>query len=134
LSDSSGSGLYLRVGEGLVSLAERPYDLEDDLQALIAAHPELLAGAQIDPEDPRRFILVRREAPVAGMELDHPFLDQDGIPTLVETKRSTNLQTRREVVAQMIDYAANAKAEWSAEKLRVWLDERLTNGRQVPGP
>ena len=117
-----------------MSLAERPYDLEDDLQALIAAHPELLAGAQIDPEDPRRFILVRREAPVAGMELDHPFLDQDGIPTLVETKRSTNLQTRREVVAQMIDYAANAKAEWSAEKLRVWLDERLTNGRQVPGP
>ena len=40
--------------------------------------------------------------------LDHLFLDQDGIPTIVETKRSSDNRLRREVVAQMLDYASNA--------------------------
>lgn len=41
------------------------------------------------------------------MSLDLFLLDQDGIPTLVEVKRSSDTRTRREVVAQMLDYAAN---------------------------
>ena len=40
--------------------------------------------------------------------LDHLFLDQDGIPTIVETKRSSDNRLRKEVVAQMLDYASNA--------------------------
>jgi len=39
---------------------------------------------------------------------DHLFLDQDAIPTFVEVKRSTDTRIRREVVGQMLDYAANA--------------------------
>ncbi len=39
---------------------------------------------------------------------DHLFLDQDGIPTIVETKRSSDNRLRREVMAQMLDYASNA--------------------------
>ena len=58
------------------------------------------------------------------MELDHLFIDQDAVPTLVETKRGSNTQVRREVVAQMLDYAANAAGEWSANKLSGWLEER----------
>jgi hypothetical protein len=42
----------------------------------------------------------------------------------VETKRDTNTQVRREIVAQMLDYAANAAGEWSAEKLIDWLEAR----------
>jgi hypothetical protein len=63
--------------------------------------------------DPRRFLLVRREAPVPDREnggirwsIDHLFLDQDAIPTLVEVKRSSDTRIRREVVGQMLDYAA----------------------------
>ena len=40
--------------------------------------------------------------------LDHLFLDQDGVPTIVETKRSSDNRLRKEVVAQMLDYASNA--------------------------
>jgi hypothetical protein len=40
--------------------------------------------------------------------LDHLFLDQDAVATLVEVKRSSDTRLRREVVAQMLDYAANA--------------------------
>src|SRR4051794_12230288 len=35
--------------------------------------------------------------------LDHLFVDQEGVPTLVEVKRSSDTRARREVVAQMLD-------------------------------
>ena len=53
---------------------------------------------------------------------DHLFLDQDGIPTLVEVKRSTDTRVRREVVGQMLDYAANAIVYWPIEKIQAELE------------
>ena len=50
--------------------------------------------------------------------LDHLFLDQEGIPTFVECKRSTDTRARREVVAQMLDYAANGLQYWSMERIQ----------------
>jgi hypothetical protein len=120
----SSAALFLRDGDSLVALSEQAYDTEDVLQELLAKHPDLLPGEAMNPDDPRRFILVKREARVAGMELDHLFIDQDAVPTLVETKRGSNTQVRREVVAQMLDYAANAAGDWSADKLCGWVEER----------
>jgi hypothetical protein len=54
----------------------------------------------------------------ARWSLDHLFLDQDGVPTLVEVKRNTDTRIRREVVGQMLDYAANAVVYWPIEDLR----------------
>ena len=50
--------------------------------------------------------------------LDHLFIDGDGVPTLVEVKRSSDPRARREVVAQMLDYAASFRHDWSAASLR----------------
>ena len=50
--------------------------------------------------------------------LDHLFLDQDGRPTFVECKRASDTRARREVVAQMLDYAANGTTYWNADRLR----------------
>jgi hypothetical protein len=68
--------------------------------------------------------LVRREKAVPADEngggrwsLDHLFLDQDGVPTLVEVKRQTDTRIRREVVGQMLDYAANC-VYWRVEGLQ----------------
>lgn len=98
----------------LVSLEAAHFASEDDFQVLLAKFPELLAGDQIDPSNPRRWVLVRREAAIPSEEngggrwpLDHLFLDQDGVPTLAEVKRQTDTRIRREVVGQMLDYAAN---------------------------
>jgi hypothetical protein len=49
--------------------------------------------------------------------LDHLFIDQDGIPTLVEVKRSTDTRIRREVIGQILDYAANAVSYWTIEEI-----------------
>ncbi|WP_089336932.1 hypothetical protein [Blastococcus mobilis] len=46
------------------------------------------------------------------LSLDHLFLDQSGVPVLVEVKRASDTRARRKVVAQMLDYAANGVAMW----------------------
>ena len=43
-----------------VSLEAAHFASEDDFQVLLAKFPELLAGDQIDPSNPRRWVLVRR--------------------------------------------------------------------------
>ena len=109
-------GIYLVQGDGqLVEMTEQDYTSEDRLQELLAKYPNLLAGDQIDSNEPRRWLLVSREVSLASEEdgagrwsVDHLFLDQDAIPTIVEVKRSTDTRIRREVVGQMLDYAANA--------------------------
>ena len=120
------SAIYFRAGaDNLIPLSESGYAAEDDLQKLIAEHPVLLCGDQIKPDAPRRWILVAREMTVPQDEsgsalwyLDHLFLDQDGIPTLVEAKRSSDSRIRREVVGQMLDYAANGTVFWRTDELQ----------------
>jgi hypothetical protein len=46
----------------------------------------------------------------AWWSLDHLVVDQDAVPTFVEVKRASDTPARREVVAQMLDYAANGRA------------------------
>ena len=110
-----GGSMYLVRGKELIEMTEQPYGLESHLQEWIAEHPPLLAGDQMNLEDPRRWVLVGRELAVPSeldgsgrWPIDHLFIDQDAIPTIVEAKRSSNPEIRRQVVGQMIDYAANA--------------------------
>ncbi len=112
-------------GDRLIPMTETGYATEDVLQVLLSQYPDLLPGDQIDPEAPRRWLFVAREVGVPGAEhetgrwsLDHLFLDQDGVPTFVECKRATDTRARREVVAQMLDYAANGTEYWSIDRLR----------------
>jgi len=119
-------GVFLIQDDGqLVEMGEQPYGSEEKLQELVAKYPNLLAGSQIDPAAPRRWLLVSREVGIPGEEygsahwaIDHLFVDQDAIPTLVEVKRSTDSRIRREVVGQMLDYAANGTAYWQIDALR----------------
>ena len=112
-------------GGDLVELEQQEYSSEDQLQDLLARFPSLLPGDDFDPASPRRWLLVSREAGIPGesdggdrWSLDHLFLDQDGVPTLVEVKRSSDTRLRREVVGQMLDYAANGVAHWPLEQLQ----------------
>jgi len=81
----------------------------------------------MDEVNPSRWLLMAREVGVPGEEggsnqwsLDHLLLDQDAIPTLIEVKRANNTRTPggREVVGQMLDYAANAVVYWPVETIR----------------
>ena len=136
-------GIFLIQADGkLVEMKEELYESEDVFQSVLANHPNLLPGDQIDSEKPRRWLLIAREVSVPADEsgaaqwsLDHLFVDQDGIPTLVEVKRSTDTRIRREVVGQMLDYAANAVAYWPLETIRSSFqrtcENRSLNSEQV---
>jgi len=122
--DPSDKIYVVDADDTLHALKRSAYASEDLLQTLLERYPDLLAGEQMNAEAPRRWVLVSREVGVPGDDgganrwsLDHLFLDQDGIPTLVEVKRSTDTRIRREVVGQMLDYAANAVVYWPAERL-----------------
>jgi hypothetical protein len=125
-------GIYLlQQGGKLVEMNEQPYDSEDLLQELLATYPSLLAGNQIDTAEPRKWLLVSREVGVPREEdgadhwsVDHLFLDQDAIPTIVEVKRSSDTRLRREVVGQMLDYAANCVVYWPIEEIRAKFETR----------
>ncbi len=99
---------------------------EELLQALIEKHPELLSGEQIgSEEEPVRWMLVSREAGIPDdggvsdrWSVDHLLLDQSARPTFVEVKRSSDTRIRREVVGQMLDYAANAQTHWPVNRIR----------------
>ena len=117
--------IYILDGDNLESMEEQRFESEDHMQKLLAEYPHLLDGEQMSPGNPRRWLLVKREmgVPAASGEsdrwsLDHLFVDQDAVPTLVEVKRGSNTQIRREVVGQMLDYAANASQFWTPETLR----------------
>ena len=110
--------VFVMTGDKLEPVDEQPFELEDDLQKLLAKHPRLLGNA-------RRWLLVTREKEVADApdgagrwSLDHLFVDQDAVPTLVEVKRGSNTQIRREVVGQMLDYAANGSRFWTEDEIR----------------
>ena len=123
-------GVFLIQKDGqLVEMSEESYGSEADFQELIAKYPNILAGNLINEEEPRRWLLISREAALPSKEngsdrwsVDHLFLDQDAIPTLVEVKRSSDTRIRREVVGQMLEYAANAVVYWPVEEIRAKFD------------
>jgi hypothetical protein len=126
------SRIHILTADGaLIPLTDTAFGSEDELQALLANHPAVLPGELFDAHEPRRWMLVTREAGIAlagdsggsRFSMDHLFVDQDGVPTLVEVKRSSDTRSRREVVAQMLDYAANLWA-WGPGEATSWLEQR----------
>lgn len=108
--------LFLVTPEGLTRMRPSAPPDESALQALIARHSDLI--------DADGLLLVSREQGVADGEggtgrwsLDHLFVTRDAIPVLVEVKRAVDNRLRREVVGQLLDYAANGSSYWSGADL-----------------
>ena len=134
------SGVFLIKKDGfLVEMQQADYDSEEGLQLLLAQYPNLLAGNLINESNPRKWLLVTREFGVPDKDdsnsrwsIDHLFLDQDGIPTLVEVKRSSDTRIRREVVGQMLEYAANAVQYWDINRLKASYEVRCSEQELEP--
>lgn len=108
------------VDHGGTLVAMRPSEprSEDAMQKLVAEHPELVA------DQDGALLLIRREQPISDREdgsgrwsLDHLFVTRSGIPVLVEVKRAVDTRLRREVIGQILDYAANGTAYWQGGRI-----------------
>ncbi len=130
--------VYFERDGKLIEMSKRRYDAEDVLQSLIATHPHLLTDAD-DPGERPRLVLIEREVSIADSadaagrwSLDHLFVDQDGVPTLVEVKRSSDTRIRREVVGQMLEYAANGPRYWPPGSVRAHFEARCGRDGREP--
>jgi hypothetical protein len=129
----------IRKDGSLVEMKPSDYDSEDVLQELLAKYPNLLAGNLIDDINPRKWLLISREYGIPDKNdsydrwsLDHLFLDQDGIPTLVEVKQSSDTRIRRAVVGQMLEYAANAVQYWDTSRIIASYEARCNENELNP--
>jgi hypothetical protein len=121
-------GVFLRQGDKLIAMREQVFQAEAVLEQLLADSPALLAGD--DDAGAHRWILVSRGGEQAGP--DYVFLDEQGVPTLVEVTRSADPHASRELVGQMVDYAANVIAYQDPARLRATLESRCRDeGRDV---
>lgn len=91
---------------------------EDFMQVLVASYPEIIS------DQDGALLLIRREQPISDREdgggrwsVDHLFVTRNGVPVLVELKRAVDTRLRREVVGQMLDYAANGTAYWQSGRI-----------------
>jgi hypothetical protein len=125
------STVYVMHDDGSTAVMSRIRCKNEDreLQRILEKNPDLLPGDQIDPDDPRRWLLLKREMPVPDpgngtdrWSIDFLFADQDAMPTFVECKRCADTRARREIVGQMLEYAANGHhygPRTSSAKLRL---------------
>ena len=105
----------VRPDTGLVRMMPSAPSNEDELQGLIAEYPELIGDSDGD------LLLIEREHGIPDAldgslrwSLDHLFVTRGATPVLVEVKRAVDTRLRREVVGQLLDYAANGVAFWPA--------------------
>ena len=101
-----------------------------ELQVPLEKNLELLPGDQIRPEDPLRWLLIKREMavqdPGTGMarwSLDFLLVDHEGVPTLVECKRFDDARSPGEIVGQLLGYAANGLHYWTKDDLRMHAED-----------
>ena len=88
---------------------------EAQLQEWLFNHPESLPMRQIDPSFGPVAALCQ-ELPVGDNYLDLAYVNETGRLMLVECKLWKNPQSRREVIGQILDYAAEV-AKWDYEQL-----------------
>lgn len=110
-----GGEEHVRAGE---------YKEEAELQNLLCRNPNILPGAEISPDNPLRWFVLGREVGIRDINtgeirwsIDILLVDQFGVLTLVECKLSNDSRLRREVIGQLLEYAANAQAYFSAVKI-----------------
>ncbi|WP_405796237.1 hypothetical protein [Streptomyces longwoodensis] len=127
------------MSSGLQALEPATFETEEEFQELLARHPRVLDFGSLADGRPLRLVLVAREMGVPTSAesgpaywLDHLFVDADAVPTLVEVKRASDTRIRREVVGQMLDYAANGARYWPGALLQRSFEETcLADGRPL---
>lgn len=127
------------LGSDLQALEPAAFKTEAEFQELLARHPRVLDFGSLADGRPLRLVLVAREMRVPTSAesgpaywLDHLFVDADGVPTLVEVKRASDTRIRREVVGQMLDYAANGARYWPGALLQRSFEETcVADGRSL---
>ncbi len=109
--------LHMIVGDDTYVLQEERQAIDEgQIQDFIFRHPELLPIDEIEPFF-QTLVPICRELGTPAGPADILFLNDKGLITLVECKLWRNPEARREVVAQILDYAKEIN-NWTYEDLQ----------------
>ncbi len=103
--------ILVQDSEGVRAL-EEGFASEEELQTFLKEHPDLMPLEEVDLTAPPLLCIGWEVGLVSGAE-DILYVDPSGLLTVVETKLRKNPEARREVVGQILEYAAQMST-WSA--------------------
>lgn len=108
-------GLLINTTDGWVPAEPLGYQAETEFQALVQ---ETFDPTLVSQDD--RPVVVAREVPTStGGRIDVVAVDQDGVISICECKLDRNSGSRREVLGQVIEYAASLNGISFSEFRRV---------------
>ena len=117
-----GNPIIISQNKAQVLKAVNPF-LEKDIQDMIFAHPECLPISDID-ESYNPVISVCKELYTSAGPLDILMVTPNGDLVIIETKLWSNPESRRKVVAQILDYAKEL-SKWTYSDLQRELNKKL---------
>ena len=104
--------IVVRDADGKVRvLTSEAFRYEEVLQNRIAEIPTLIPLAEVTDQDVDH-VTIGHEWPAGTGAADVVLLGSDAVMTIVETKLKRNPESRREVIAQVLEYAAYV-SEWT---------------------
>jgi len=112
-----------------VRALEEGFASEQELQTFLRQYPDLMPLEEIDLDAPP-LLCIGREVGLASGAEDILYIDENGLLTVVETKLRKNPEARREVVGQILEYAAQMST-WSASDVERQA-EKFFGGREAP--
>ena len=131
--DDSGTALTLKqISFAKSADGDSPSHDEGWLQKLIFRFPHVLSVREIEPGF-SQLISICLELPTPAGSADNLFVTDNGNLVIAECKLWRNPEARREVVAQIIDYA-HSMASWSYEDFETSIHKGiLPDGSKIEG-
>ncbi|HXF51967.1 MAG TPA: hypothetical protein VNM43_09825 [Dehalococcoidia bacterium] len=106
--------IIVRDAEGRLRVLEEGYSSESELQGFLERHADLIPVDELGSSEP--LLCIGKEVGVGAGAEDLLYVDRTGLLTIVETKLGRNPAARREVVGQILEYAA-MMGDWTADDL-----------------
>lgn len=106
--------------------ALRAFRNEAELQSLLETTPEAIPLQEADQEA-APLTMIGREVGVESGAMDLLYVDASGLLTVVETKLVASPEARRQVVAQVLEYASQM-AKWEPEDVERLASKYLQGG------
>lgn len=95
--------IYNISSENFKILDSKLFESEKELQNLTIKYPELLNLLSENESTP---ILISDEVRISTGRIDNFLVDNEAIPILIEVKERSNVELKRKVIGQLLDYAS----------------------------
>jgi len=95
--------IYNISSDNFKTLESKLFESEKELQNLTIKYPELLSLLSQSESPP---VLISDEVRISTGRIDNFLVDNEAIPILIEVKERSNIELKRKVVGQLLDYAS----------------------------